>query len=67
MVSVLTVLKISREAWESIPKKDRDRITKAVRKGAYAEARKIARAILKRKSTKKKATTRRKKKAEWWT
>lgn len=68
MVNVLAVLKISRETWNSIPKKDRDRIIKAVRKGAYAEAKKIATAILKRKSTKKKATTRRrrKKKAEWW-
>ena len=63
MVNVLEVLKISRETWESIPKRDRDRITKAVRKGAYAEARKLATAILKRKSTKK---TTRKKKAEWW-
>ena len=69
MTSVLAVLNISREAWESIPKRDRDRIIKAVKKGAYEEAKKIARAILKRKSTsKKKATTRRrrKKKAEWW-
>ena len=63
MVNVLEVLKISSETWNSIPKRDRDRIVKAVRKGAYEEARKIARAILKRKSKPKKKT---KKKAEWW-
>ena len=62
MTSVLTVLKISKETWEKIPKRDRDRIVKAVRKGAYEEARKIARAVLKRKSKAKKT----KKKAEWW-
>lgn len=66
MTSVLTVLKISRETWESIPKKDRDRIVKAVKKGALKEARKIAKAVLKRKSKSKKTRRRRKKKAEWW-
>lgn len=69
MTSVLTVLKISRETWNSIPKRDRDRIIKAVKKGAYDKAREIARAVLKRKSkSKKKGKTRktRKKKAEWW-
>ena len=71
MVNVLAVLKISREAWESIPKRDRDRIVKAVREGAFKKAREIAKAVLKPKSkSKKKATTRRrkrrKKKAEWW-
>ena len=34
MVNVLEVLKISRETWNTIPKKDRDRITKAVKEGA---------------------------------
>ena len=70
MVSVLAVLNISREVWDSIPKRDRDRIVKAVRKGAYDKAREIARAVLKRKSkAKKKGKTRkrRKKKVEWWT
>jgi hypothetical protein len=65
MVNVLEVLKISRETWDTIPKRDRDRIVKAVRKGTYAEARKIATAILKRKSTKK-TTRKTKKRAEWW-
>jgi len=66
MTSVLTILKISRETWNSIPKKDRDRIIKAVRKGANDKAREIAKAVLKRKSKSKKTRRRRKKKAEWW-
>ena len=65
MTSVLEVLKISRETWNTIPKRDRDRIIKAVRKGAYQQARKIATAILKRKP-KSKTRQKRKKKAEWW-
>lgn len=66
MTSVLEVLHISREVWKSIPKRDRDRIVKAVREGAYKKAREIARAVLKRKS-KRKTKRKRKKKAEWWT
>ena len=75
MTKVLAVLKISKEVWDSIPKRDRERIIKAVKKGAFDKAREIAKTVLKRKSKAKKkrkrvgsksTRRRRKKKAEWW-
>lgn len=69
--TVLAVLRISRETWNSIPKKDRKRILKAVEKGTFGRAREIAKAVLKPKKRKKSKTKstkrrRRKKNVEWW-
>lgn len=72
--TALAVLRISRKTWNTIPKKDRERIIDAVKKGTFGKAREIANVVLKRKAkSKRKRKTktrskkrRRKKRSNWW-